>query len=271
MQLAISRPVNYKLTQGQTKLNECPGPRNNHPPTRLIYEVRAMPALFAALATRYPSAAQCAAALGMSRQAFSQAQARRRLSERATLRAAALLSLDPAAALLINATSKDIPAPELETTPDTPAQIQDEKKPLKSKAQSGYTQPTTNYTRDRCIKKSDTMRPMQKTIHVIPQSEKRIFELEAVQWMLTVPRISPDSPRFAHYFSRWLVPEKIAAAKARGTFEETVKNCPLFAPELLDFIQSGLDEYHAFTKHKNKAQRLEQPAPPAVKLSAKAA
>lgn len=66
--------------------------------------------LFALLESRYTAPARCAAALGMTRQAYSQARARRRLSDRATIRAAALLDLDPGAALLANATGKD-PAP----------------------------------------------------------------------------------------------------------------------------------------------------------------
>jgi len=67
--------------------------------------------LFESLASRYTTPARCAAALGISRQAYSQARKRRRLSDSATIRAAALLGLDPGAALLSNATAKDSPAP----------------------------------------------------------------------------------------------------------------------------------------------------------------
>jgi len=96
------------------------------------------------------------------------------------------------------------------------------------------------------------------------------MELEAVQWMLTVPRISPDSPRFAHYFSRWRVPEKIAASKQRGDFDEITKDCPLFAPDLARFIQAGIDEYHKFTNTRPEQSALKDQPPQTVKLSANA-
>jgi hypothetical protein len=70
-----------------------------------------MPALFVALAAIYHSAAQCAAALGLTRQAYAQAIKRRRMSESAALRAAALLGIDPAVALLANATKTNPPDP----------------------------------------------------------------------------------------------------------------------------------------------------------------
>jgi len=74
-------------------------------------------ALIAQLVKRFPSAAQCAAALGISRQAMNQSMNRGTLSNAAALRAAALLNLDPGQALLINATSKDIPAPVIDASP----------------------------------------------------------------------------------------------------------------------------------------------------------
>lgn len=73
--------------------------------------------LFALLSARYPRAAQCAAALGMTRQSYSQAQQRRRLSESKAMLAAILLEIDPAQALLANYTAANDPtAPELDTT-----------------------------------------------------------------------------------------------------------------------------------------------------------
>lgn len=229
-----------------------------------------MPALFAALATLYTTAASTAAALGMSRQAFSQASARRRLSERATLRAAALLGIDPAAALLTNATGKDIATPESNPAPDRTAQVADEKKPLKSKAQGGNNEPTTNYAWQCTQKKSSTLHSLKKTIHKLPQSAKRLFEIDCIKWMLCVPRLSPDSPRFAHYFSRWRVPEKIAASKQRRDFDEITKDCPLFAPELAQYIQAGIDEYHKFTNTRPEQAVLEDQPPQTVKLPANA-
>lgn len=38
-------------------------------------------------------------------------------------------------------------------------------------------------------------------------------------WLAAVPRIDPDSPRAANYFTGWNVPAKIRAAKLAGTFE----------------------------------------------------
>lgn len=99
---------------------------------------------------------------------------------------------------------------------------------------------------------------MQKNVHVIPQSNKRLFEIDCVRWMLAVPKISPDSPRFVQYFSRWVVPEKIAAAKAAGRFEEATKSCTYFAPELCRFIAAGYAEYLRFTKQPPE-QPPEQP------------
>lgn len=77
-----------------------------------------MQTLFYLLADKYPSAAQCAAALGLTRQAYSQAQKRRQLSNSAALKAAALLDIDAGKALLINATAKDLPAPISDPCPN---------------------------------------------------------------------------------------------------------------------------------------------------------
>jgi len=112
---------------------------------------------------------------------------------------------------------------------------------------------------------------MQKIVHVITQSEKRLYEIDCIKWMLCVPRISPDSPRFIHYFSRWLIPDKIAASKHRGDFEEITKNCPLFAPELTRYIQAGMDEYHKFTKTTPELPALKDSPLQIVKVSTKAA
>lgn len=198
-----------------------------------------MPALFSALAAIYTSAAQIAAALGISRQAYSQASKRRHLSERAAIRAAALLKIDPAAALLSNATPENSPLPVSDAAPELVSKrlnITPEKDAL-----------TTNYAQLADPKKSASITAMRKNVHVIPQSKKRLFEIDCVRWMLAVPKISPDSPRFVQYFSRWVVPEKIARAKAAGTFEETTKTCTSFAPDLCSFIAAGFAEYLRFT------------------------
>lgn len=59
-----------------------------------------MPALFAALESLCTNASRAAAALGMTRQAYGQARARGDLSPLYTVRAAILLGIDPARAIL---------------------------------------------------------------------------------------------------------------------------------------------------------------------------
>lgn len=82
-----------------------------------------MQTLFDTLATRYTCPARCAAALGMSRQAYQQAHRRRHLSESKAMLAAILLEIDPAQALLMNATGKDqITAPVSDPSPDLTAE-----------------------------------------------------------------------------------------------------------------------------------------------------
>ena len=227
-----------------------------------------MPALFSALATLYTSAAQIAAALGMTRQAYSQAAKRRRLSEPKAMLAGVLIGISPAKALFLNATGKDTPAPINNPTPHPCPQILDEKKQAQSPPDN--FQPT-NYAHLEEAKKSPIIPAMQKNVHVIPQSKKRLFEIDCVRWMLSVPKISPDSPRFVQYFSRWVIPEKIAYAKQQGTFDEATKTCTSFAPELCSFIAAGIAEYLKFTGQPapQEAGAVSIAAPPIVKLPTK--
>ncbi len=67
-------------------------------------------ATIAALIHRFRSAAQCAAALGISRQAFRAAMQRGQLSNAVALRAAAILAQNPT-------------APILDAAPDLPKQL----------------------------------------------------------------------------------------------------------------------------------------------------
>jgi len=53
---------------------------------------------------------------------------------------------------------------------------------------------------------------------------------ELLGWMLAVPGIPPSSPRFVYYVRCWNVIEKIQAAKAAGTLEETL-SAPDRSPE----------------------------------------
>lgn len=79
-------------------------------------------------ATAGQSAAATAAQLGISKQAYAQARARRRLSEPAALRAAELLGIEPGAALLANATRQDPTPPVSNAAPESVCNV-----------------PTTNY------------------------------------------------------------------------------------------------------------------------------
>lgn len=78
-----------------------------------------MAALISQLREKYDCDRSIAAALGISRQALSQAAKRGRLSESATIAAAALLQIDPGAALLANATNPaNPPAPIVDAAPE---------------------------------------------------------------------------------------------------------------------------------------------------------
>lgn len=82
-----------------------------------------MPNLIAQLREKYDVDSIIAARLNLSRQAFSQAVRRGRLSESATIAAAFLLNIDPGAALLANAkATANPPAPILDAAPDLPRQ-----------------------------------------------------------------------------------------------------------------------------------------------------
>lgn len=204
-----------------------------------------MPQLFELLETRYTSRAACAAALGISRQAHCQARTRRRLSERATIRAAALLDLDPAAALLDNAT-KDPAPPELNPAPDTGE---------KKQAQP----PALYYVKcDSDQNGSSYNAGPLKNVHCIT-SQSQDEAVDLIRWVLAVAGIPADSPRFNYYFSRWCIPDKVAAAKAAGTFADTIKNCPPIDPAWVRLIPAAMAEYHAFTT----AHRINQPNKPA--------
>lgn len=80
-----------------------------------------MESLLEALARRFPIDSEAAARLCISRQAYSQAKKRGRLSEENALRCAAILSIDPAAALFANApAARYIPAPISNPAPELP-------------------------------------------------------------------------------------------------------------------------------------------------------
>lgn len=202
--------------------------------------------LFALLAAKLPdlSAAGIAAALGISRQAYQQAQARRRLSDAAALRAAALLEIDPGAALLANITGQHPAPPVTHPAPhptDNPA---------------GNRANNTNYAHLNGTKKSGESAPLGN-LHVIT-SKNQAEATDLVKWVFAVANIRADSPRFDYYVSRWNVPAKIATAKAAGTFAATVANCPPIDPAWLRLVPSALAECQRYNDEINGPRKTPQ-------------
>lgn len=61
---------------------------------------------------------------------------------------------------------------------------------------------------------------------------------ELLAWMLAVPGIPPDSPRFGHYVRGYQVIGKIQAAKLAGTFDQIVSEPDTPAPIRLQAAKS---------------------------------
>lgn len=99
--------------------------------------------------------------------------------------------------------------------------------------------------------------PLKNVHSITSQSQNEAVDL--IRWALAVAGIPADSPRFAYYFSRWRIPDKVAAAKAAGTFADTIKNCPPINPAWVRLIPAAMAEYHAFTT----AHQINQPNKPA--------
>lgn len=202
--------------------------------------------LFELLAAKFPddSAAAIAARLGISRQAYQQATARRRLSDSAALRAAALLEIDPGQALLTNATGQH-PAPPVNHPAPHPSDD-----PAENRANN------TNYAYLHGTKKSGESAPLGN-LHVIT-SQNQAEALDLVKWVFTVANLRADSPRFDYYVSRWNVPEKIARAKAAGTFASTTANCPPIDPAWLRLVPSALAECQRYNDEINGHRKTPQ-------------
>lgn len=190
--------------------------------------------LFDLLETRYTTPARCAAALNVTRQAYHQARARRRLSDRAAILAAALLDMEPGAALLLNATANDPALPVQNPTPNP------------APALNIIDPDNTNYAHCDGIKKGGKSAPLEK-LHVIT-SEAQKTAIDLIRWVFAVANIRADSPRFAYYVSRWRVPEKITAAKQADTFDQLTANCPPIDPGWIRLVPPALDAYRDFIK-----------------------
>ncbi|HLO62888.1 MAG TPA: hypothetical protein VK165_07975 [Azonexus sp.] len=76
-----------------------------------------------------------------------------------------------------------------------------------------------------------------------PEQEEAI---DLIRWVYAVARLPADSPRFNWYVSRWLVPEKIARAKAAGTFETSISNCLPIDPAWIRLVPAALEAYREF-------------------------
>jgi hypothetical protein len=73
--------------------------------------------------------------------------------------------------------------------------------------------------------------------------------LDIIKWCMAVPKIQADERRFNYYVSRWNVPYKIFCAKARGTFDETVANCPPIDPAWLRLVPAALEELKRYQEN----------------------
>lgn len=193
-----------------------------------------MESLLDTLARRFPIDSEAAARLCISRQAYSQAKKRGRLSEENALRCAPILGIEPAAALLANApAARYIPAPVIHPAPDLPDN------PTKTAPDN------TNYAFSDGIKKSARSAYNPPTLHKIT-SQVQEEAVDLIRWVYAVARLPADSPRFNWYVSRWAVPEKIAMAKAAGWFAEAVSKCPPIDPAWIRLVPAALAECEAF-------------------------
>jgi hypothetical protein len=215
-----------------------------------------MPTLFELLSPHFPSATACASALGMTRQAFSQAHTRARLSDRAAIRAAGILGIDPANALLINATHGEIASPITHPAPRPAPQ------PAPADSQPLY------YVKHGSDKKQPENERSNKIHTHSIASQSQIDAVDLIRWVLAVANIQADSPRFLYYVSRWAVPDKISAAKSAGTFDATTAGCPAIDPAMLRHVPAALSEYRLF---KAKYHTQKQPAEKSSRKTALAA
>lgn len=193
-----------------------------------------MTSLITLMRQRHPTDAHAAALLGISRQAYSQAIKRNRLSNETALRCADLLGIDRAAALLANCPAAEhMPAPVIHPTPDTPPEVHITRTD------------NTNYARDDSFKKSARRADNADLLHKItsPEQEEAI---DLIRWVYAVARLPADSPRFNWYVSRWCIPEKIARAKENGTFDESTRNCPPIDPAWIRLVPAALQAYQDF-------------------------
>lgn len=216
--------------------------------------------IFSALDSAHPNATTTAAAIGMSKQAYSIARQRVSLSDDAAIRAAALLRLDPAETLA--ALHRDSA-----TTPETRAAWESVLQRMANIPEPGAvrtpqtnnartTQPEDQTPSDLYYVKSDNVAypDNDKINHVRSIARKRIEEAETLaKWMLCVPKISPTSPRFVYYADNWNVLDKIRRFSESGELAAIIKECPAFSPAELRAALDYLDNKKAAEKpHQSK-------------------
>lgn len=96
-------------------------------------------------------------------------------------------------------------------------------------------------------------------VHSITSLEQE-EALDIIRWTFAVAKLPADSPRFAWYVSRWAVPEKIARAKAAGTFDNSIRNCPPIDPAWIRLVPAALEECSRFAESiKPPAKRASSP------------
>lgn len=207
-----------------------------------------MTSLITLMRQRHPTDAHAAALLGISRQAYSQAKKRGRLSEENALRCAPILGIEPAAALLANApAARYIPAPVIHPAPDLPSNT------------PKNTPDNTNYAFSDGIKKSARSAYNPPTLHKIT-SQVQEEAVDLIRWVYAVARLPADSPRFNWYVSRWAVPDKIAMAKAAGWLAEAVSKCPPIDPAWIRLVPAALAECEAFKMMTQTPYQQNKPA-----------
>ena len=103
----------------------------------------------------------------------------------------------------------------------------------------------TNYAKPKGIKKSGEIADNPRYVHSITSQEQK-DAVDLIRWVYAVTDMRADSPRFNYYVSRWVVPEKIAYAKANGTFDELTKHCPPIDPAWVRLVPAALDAYRQF-------------------------
>ncbi len=226
-----------------------------------------MTSLIEMMRQRLPTDADAAARRCPSRQAYSQAIKRGRFSNETALRCAYLLNIDRAAALLANCpaaeylpspvektasyngseTAETLPRPTPTTTPPALYYVKSDSD------ESGHDADQND------IRKNKNNAAMHEKVHSLFSSEQQ-EAIDLIRWVYAVARLPADSPRFAWYVSRWAVPDKIARAKAAGTFENSIRNCPPIDPAWIRLVPAALEECHRFSESiKLPAKRASSP------------